>query len=81
MVEIPPPNPIPSTNPTSGAITTRRTRTAVEGDTLQSIAFQEYDDPNRWRALAEVNKIDDPMRLKAGTVLAVPEWREAESLS
>jgi nucleoid-associated protein YgaU len=53
----------------------------VEGDTLASIAYQEYRDPNRWRALAEANKIDDPMRVKAGTVLIVPDRREAESLS
>ena len=51
------------------------------GDTLASIAFQEYKDPNKWRALAESNNIDDPMRLKEGTVLIVPGRREAEALS
>lgn len=78
---VPLPFPLGATNPTSGGIATRRTRRTVAGDTLASIAFQEYDDPNKWRALAEINKIDDPMRIKEGTVLTVPDLREAESLS
>jgi nucleoid-associated protein YgaU len=53
----------------------------VEGDSLASISFQEYRDPNKWRALAEANNIDDPMRVKVGTVLIVPDRREAEALS
>jgi nucleoid-associated protein YgaU len=53
----------------------------VEGDTLASIAFQEYEDPTKWRAVAEANKIDDPMRIKPGTVLTVPDRREAENMS
>jgi hypothetical protein len=78
---VPLPFPLGATNPTSGGIATRRTRTTVAGDTLASIAFQEYDDPGKWRALALVNNIDDPMRIKEGTVLTVPDLREAESLS
>jgi hypothetical protein len=78
---VPLPAPLGPTNPTSGGLATRRTRTVVEGDTLASIAHQEYRDPNRWRALAEANGIDDPMRVKAGTVLTVPDRREAEALS
>ncbi len=42
---------------------------------------EEYRDPNKWRALAEANNIDDPMRVKPGTVLIVPDRREAEALS
>ena len=71
---------LPGTNPTSGGLATRRTHTVVEGDTLASIAYAEYRDPNYWRALAEANGIDDPMRIKTGTVLIVPEKRDAESL-
>jgi hypothetical protein len=78
---VPLPFPLGATNPTSGGLATRRTRTVVAGDTLASIAFQEYDDPNKWRALAEANKIDDPMRVKTGTVLTVPDRREADNLS
>lgn len=71
---------LPGTNPTSGGLATRRTHTVVEGDTLASIAYKEYSDPNYWRALAEANDIDDPMRVKSGTVLIVPEKRDAEAL-
>jgi nucleoid-associated protein YgaU len=78
---VPPPTPLPSTNPTSGGLATRRTRLTVEGDTLASIAYQEYRDPNKWRALAEANGIDDPMRVKPGTQLIVPDRREAEQLA
>jgi nucleoid-associated protein YgaU len=69
------------TNPTSGGLATRRTRTVGEGDTLASIAYEEYKDPNKWRALAEANNIDDPMRVKPGQVLDVPDRRDAEALS
>jgi hypothetical protein len=81
MQAVPLPAPLGATNPTSGGVATARTRTVVEGDTLQSIAFQEYKDPNKWRAIAEANRIDDPMRVKPGRVLIVPDRREAENLS
>lgn len=78
---VPLPAPLGATNPTSGGLATRRTHTVVEGDSLASIATREYQDPNKWRALAEANNIDDPMRVKAGTVLIVPDRREAQALS
>ena len=81
LSQIPFPTPLGATNPTSGGVATRKTRTLVAGDSLPSIAFQEYKDPNKWRALAEANGIDDPMRVKMGTVIAVPDRREAENLS
>ncbi|MBP7126120.1 LysM peptidoglycan-binding domain-containing protein [Myxococcota bacterium] len=42
------------------------------GDTLQSIAWREYDDPSEWKRIAEANGIDDPMNLEPGTRLLVP---------
>lgn len=71
---------LPGTNPTSGGLTTKRSHTVVEGDTLASIAFHEYRNANRWRALAIANGIDDPMRIRPGMVLLVPDPIEAESL-
>jgi nucleoid-associated protein YgaU len=59
-------------NPTSGARTATRTRRVGAGDTLASIAFAEYDDAGLWRALADANDIDDPLRVPEGTVLSVP---------
>jgi nucleoid-associated protein YgaU len=78
---VPLPAPLGFTNPTSGGLAARRTRTVVEGDTLASISYQEYNDPNKWRALAEANNIDDPMRVKPGSVLIVPDRRDAQALS
>jgi nucleoid-associated protein YgaU len=72
---------LPGTNPSSGALASRRTHTVIEGDTLASIAFTEYNNPNRWRAIAEANRIDDPMRIQPGTELLLPDPLEASSLS
>jgi Contractile injection system tube protein/LysM domain len=59
-------------NPTSGSLAPLRTHVVVEGDSLQWIAYQEYGDPAQWRAVAEANGIDDPMRLRPGDRLLVP---------
>lgn len=42
------------------------------GETLQSIAAQEYDDAGEWRRIADANGIDDPFRLEPGTKLMIP---------
>jgi hypothetical protein len=72
---------LPATNPTSGGLASRRTHTVVEGDTLASISYREYGAATKWRALAVANGLDDPMRLRPGTELLVPDPREAESLA
>jgi hypothetical protein len=59
-------------NPTSGALSVRRMHQLVEGDTLASLAHQEYGDPTLWRSLAAYNGIDDPLRLVRGTVVLLP---------
>jgi LysM repeat protein len=64
-------------NPTSGALASLRTHTVVAGDSLQSIAYAEYKDARLWRALAHTNRLDDPMRLRAGTSLLVPSPEDA----
>jgi nucleoid-associated protein YgaU len=64
-------------NPTSGARNATRTRKVRAGDTLHSIAWAEYDDAALWRALAEVNGIDDPLRVPEGTVLSIPALSDA----
>ncbi len=74
------PTVLPGTNPSSGGLATKRSHTVIEGDTLASIAYSEYRNANKWRALAVANGIDDPMRLRPGTVLLVPDPAEAENL-
>jgi hypothetical protein len=61
----------PRQNPTSGGSPGDRLRRIREGETLAGIAYEEYGDANTWRYLAETNSIDDPRRIKPGTVLLV----------
>jgi hypothetical protein len=68
-------------NPTSGGTPGARMRVAVATDTLHSIAYQEYGNPALWRAVAEVNRIDDPLRLTPGTRLTIPPVKDAAGLA
>lgn len=49
-----------------------KTHTVRLGDTLSSIAAEEYDDPALWRPIADANGIDDPRSLEPGKPLALP---------
>lgn len=69
------------TNPTSGAINTRRTHLISQGDSLQSIAQREYGRPGLWRGIAVFNELDDPMRLQLGNTLLLPSLEEAAELA
>jgi len=64
-------------NPTSHAANSRRTHEVIEGETLQSVAYDELGRPAYWRAIAELNGIDDPFRLPAGTNLLIPSVADA----
>ncbi|MBI5366067.1 MAG: LysM peptidoglycan-binding domain-containing protein [Planctomycetes bacterium] len=55
----------------SAAAGTRR-RVVRAGETLLSIAAEEYRDARGWRRLAEHNRLDDPWELAAGAVLEIP---------
>jgi nucleoid-associated protein YgaU len=62
----------PGQNPTTRAIPGLGSHTVRDGDSLQSIAYTAYGDATAWRAIAEANGIDDPMRLRRGTRLLIP---------
>lgn len=49
-----------------------RIRVAQRGDTLSSIAAEEYKDPNEWRTLAEKNTIANPRKLTPGIIIEIP---------
>lgn len=68
------------TNPTSGSIAGRRTYVVRAGDSLPSIAYAEYGNPNLWRAVAAFNEIDDPLRMATGTRLLLPSADEARGV-
>ena len=65
-------------NPTSGALAARDSHTLTAGDSLQSLAYQAYGNPELWRYIAEANDIDDPMRLKLGSTVLVPALEEIQ---
>jgi hypothetical protein len=66
----------PKQNPTSGGLVPRRSHLLVEGDTLPGIAYREYGDASLWRAVARINQVDDPLRLRAGTRILLPTVEE-----
>ena len=65
-------------NPTSGALAARDVHVVIAGDTLPSVAYHAYGDPNLWRAIAELNAVDDPLRLRPGSRLLIPAAEELE---
>jgi len=64
-----------------GAREGRRAHVVSEGETLQSIAHQEYGQAALWRGLASFNDIDDPMRVAPGAELLIPTATEAKRLA
>lgn len=68
---------VPGTNPTSHAVDMRRIHTVIEGETIASVAYAELGRPSYWRAIAEVNGIDDPLRVKPGQALLIPSAADA----
>lgn len=49
-----------------------KTYVVRRGDTLSSIAAEEYGDPARWRPIAEANRLANPRLLPPGTRLSLP---------
>jgi Contractile injection system tube protein len=74
--EYQPPDPQP-TNPTSHAINSKRIRTLTEGETLQALAYRELGKATYWRAIAELNDVDDPMAVHSGMTLIMPTKADA----
>ena len=70
-------DPMPGTNPTSHASDMRRVHSVVEGETIAMIAFAELGQSIYWRAIAEANGIDDPLRIRPGQFLLIPSAADA----
>jgi hypothetical protein len=69
------------TNPTSGGLAGRRSHMVAQGESLQSISTQNYGTPALWRRIAEVNRIQNPMRVQPGTAIYLPNPEELTSRS
>jgi hypothetical protein len=54
----------------------------AEGESLWTIAEDEYEDPYLWPAIFEANKTDlnNPNRLAAGALLDIPDFGDTENL-
>lgn len=63
-------------NPTSGGDLPRRSQTLHDGDQLAHVAFRSYRNPAHWRDIAVANDIADPLRVRPGTRLLVPDQAE-----
>ena len=48
-------------------------RTITNGDSLWLIAAEEYGDPAKWRVIADVNNIDNPLALEPGMEIIIPK--------
>lgn len=71
-----PPQKLEGTNPTSGGRPDRRGHVVTAGEDLPGIARQNYGRAGYWRDLAELNGIDDPLRVRPGDRLYVPGFAE-----
>jgi len=60
-------------NPTSGTPKPKRTHQVQVGDTLDRIAARYYGDSTKWRDIAILNGIADPLDLSPGRLLSIPE--------
>jgi LysM repeat protein len=60
-------------NPTSGTPKPHRTHQVEVGDSLDRLAARYYGDSTAWRDIAAANRLLDPLDLRPGILLAIPE--------
>jgi nucleoid-associated protein YgaU len=65
-----------ATNPTAAGLPGRKAHTVTSGDSLARIATAQYGAPGRWRQIAETNGIDDPLRVRPGDRIYLPNPEE-----
>jgi nucleoid-associated protein YgaU len=70
---------LPPTNPTSGGPSGRSSHVVDSSECLASLAATAYGRPGAWRRIAQANAIDDPLRVRPGTQLYLPEPGEPAS--
>jgi nucleoid-associated protein YgaU len=54
----------------------RRAHTVTAGDSLARIATAQYGSPGRWRQIAAANGIEDPLRVRPGDRVYLPNPEE-----
>ena len=63
----------PLQNPTSHTPALQTVHRLAHGETLDRLAARHYADATRWRLIAEANGVVDPLALRPGTLLVIPE--------
>ncbi len=66
-------NDYPKQNPSSGGGPIERVWRVVTGDRLDTIAAEVYGDATRWRQIADHNQITNPLALRSGQLLTIPQ--------
>jgi nucleoid-associated protein YgaU len=64
------------TNPSSGGAPGRRSHLVTAGENLQTIATANYGAPKHWRTVAAANGVDDPLRVRPGRHIYLPNIAE-----
>ncbi len=65
----------PGQNPTSMGSGDVRTHRVVAGETLDMIAYQELGAAHRWKYIAELNNLDNPLAIQPGQHLMIAPLR------
>jgi contractile injection system tube protein/LysM domain-containing protein len=60
-------------NPTSGTPQPHKVHRVQPGETLDRISARYYGDATMWRPLAVANGIEDPLSLRPGSLLSIPD--------
>jgi hypothetical protein len=60
------------TNPTTKGTRRRRGHQVAPGENIALIAHEHFRTPTRWKEIAEMNDLDDPLRVQAPSLLIVP---------
>jgi len=75
------PSPLSMTNPTSGGRPGRSRHVIHAGESLASLATQHFGTPAAWRAIAQVNGIDDANSVRPGDAIYLPAPDELRELA
>jgi hypothetical protein len=70
------PQKLTATNPSSGGLPGRRSHLLTGAETLAGLSTRTYGGPDRWREIATANGIQDPLRVRPGTLVYLPSTEE-----
>ena len=63
----------PNQNPTSSGGLINQIRKVIAGDRLDTIAYEVYGDATKWRLIASYNHIKNPLAIRPGMQLVIPQ--------